>query len=363
MFKRLRNMDLMMNLAVLALIAMGIFFIYSAAFSKISGASKLFYERQLIWAFVGCGLFLFFFYWDYRKLLKWAPLFYCLGLFFLFFVLLIGSKKLGAQRWLSIGGFAFQPSEFSKLSLILVLSAYLSHFSEHHMKFKYFLGALVLMALPMLFIMKQPDLGTALIYLPIFLTMLYVARVPLKYLIGLLVSGMAVSPFMWMFLKEYQKNRLLVFMNPDRDPLGAGYNLIQSKIAVGSGGWFGKGWLEGTQNQLNFLPERHTDFIFSVIGEEWGFLGGLLVLLLFFIVISGALNVSDKAQDQSGQIMASGIAAFFIAHVFINIGMTIGIMPITGLPLPFVSYGGTSLIVMMAALALLQNIYSRRFYF
>lgn len=363
MLYRLRHMDHIVNLAVFGLITLGVMFVYSAAFDKSEGVSKLFYQRQLIWAAVGMGVFLILFSWDYRSLLRLSFIVYALGVFFLFLVLFIGSKKLGAQRWLSIGGFAFQPSEFSKLSLILGLTAYLSIFSDRQFRFRHFLGALVIMGVPMLLILKQPDLGTALIYIPIFVVMLFTAHVPIKYLIGLISCGALVSPFFWFFLKEYQKNRLLVFIDPNKDPLGAGYNLIQSKIAVGSGGIWGKGWLSGTQNQLNFLPERHTDFIFSVIGEEFGFLGSLLVLFLFFLLIAGALNIADKAQDESGQIMASGIAAFFIAHAFINIGMTIGIMPITGLPLPFVSYGGTSLMAVLAALALLQNVYSRRFYF
>jgi len=363
MYFRLRKMDHLMNFAVICLITIGIFFIYSASFSRAAGVAKLFYQKQLIWFAVGLVLFMILFFWDYRKLLRLSPYLYVLGVAFLLLVLFIGSRKLGAQRWLSIGGFAFQPSEFSKLTLIFALSTYLSRFWDDRLKFKYLLGALVIVGVPMLLILKQPDLGTALIYLPILFVMLFAAYVPLKYLFLLIGSGIAVSPFMWGFLKAYQKNRLLVFIDPNRDPLGAGYNLIQSKIAVGSGGWFGKGWLEGTQNQLQFLPERHTDFIFSVMGEEWGFMGGLIIIALYFVIITGALNIADKSSDKGGRFMALGIAAFFTAHVFINIGMTIGIMPITGLPLPFVSYGGTSLIAMMAALALLQNIYSRRFYF
>lgn len=356
-------MDHLINIAVLCLIGIGILFIYSASFNRAAGTAKLFYQKQLIWFAVGAVLYVVLFFWDYRKLLRLSPYLYLLGVAFLLLVLFVGSKKLGAQRWLSVGGFVFQPSEFSKLTLIFALSAYLSRFWESHLKLKYLFGALLIVGAPMLLILKQPDLGTALIYLPILFVMLFAAYVPMKYLLFLIGSGLAVSPFMWGFLKAYQKNRLLVFIDPNRDPLGAGYNLIQSKIAVGSGGWFGKGWLEGTQNQLRFLPERHTDFIFSVIGEEWGFLGGALMIALYFVIIAGALNIADKSSDRGGRFMALGIAAFFTAHVFINIGMTIGIMPITGLPLPFVSYGGTSLIAMMAALALLQNIYSRRFFF
>ncbi len=363
MFNRFKQMDHVVNLSVILLITIGVLFIYSAAFDKSEGISKLYYQRQLIWLGVGMGVFMLLFSWDYKQLVRISYFIYGLGVLFLILVLFIGSKKLGAQRWLSVGGFVFQPSEFSKISLILGLTAYLSRFSDGSFRFRDFLGALILMGVPMLLILKQPDLGTALIYLPIFLAMLYTAQVPLKYLVGLTSLGLLISPLFWFVLKEYQKNRLLVFIDPGRDPLGAGYNLIQSKIAVGSGGFWGKGWLQGTQNQLNFLPERHTDFVFSVIGEEGGYFGSLIILFLFFLIIVGALNISDKAQDLSGRVMAAGIAAFFMAHVFINIGMTIGIMPITGLPLPFVSYGGTSLVAMLVAVALLQNIYSRRYYF
>lgn len=363
MLQRIREMDHLLNLTVGILVIIGVFFIYSAAYDKSSAVAKPFYEKQILWALLGLGIFCLIFFWDYRKWVALAPVFYFMGIVFLLLVLFVGRTKLGAQRWLSVGGFAFQPSEFSKLTLILALAAYLNLLSHYKNRFLYLLGALGLVGVPILLILKQPDLGTAMIYVPILFSMLYVAGVPGKYLLGVAGLGAALSPCFWFFLKEYQKNRLLVFINPARDPFGSGYHLIQSKIAIGSGGVLGKGWLEGTQNQLNFLPERHTDFIFSVIGEEWGFLRVLVILALYAWLIVSALHIASQSQDSTGKFVAAGIAAFFATHVFINIGMTIGIMPITGVPLPFLSYGGTSLLTMMAAIALLQNIASRRFYF
>jgi len=363
MWSRLRHLDWVLNLAALTLLGVGLFFIYSAAYDQTLDAAKPFYQRQMAWA--ACGLVLFFLLmrWDYRKLVSLAPVWYVFGILFLTLVLFVGKTRMGAQRWLPLGAFAFQPSEFSKLTLILVLASYLSRFYGQRHQLRYLMGALLLVVGPMLLILKQPDLGTALIYVPIFFGMLYLAEVPLKYLVGVAAMGVLSSPFLWFFLKEYQKNRLLIFLDPDQDPLGAGYHLIQSKIAVGSGGLFGKGWLHGTQNQLNFLPERHTDFIFSVLGEEWGYVRVCLILLGYFLLIFRVLHVAQKAQDLAGRLVAIGIALFLTTHVFINMGMTIGIMPITGVPLPLLSYGGTSLLTLFCSIALLQNIYTRRFYF
>jgi rod shape determining protein RodA len=218
----------------------------------------------------------------------------------------------------------------------------------------------LLLGVPFILVLLQPDLGTALLMLPIFFAILLVGGARVKYIVWMIAIGLAGLPVFWHFLREYQKQRLLVFLNPNIDPLGAGYTIIQSKIAVGSGGLFGKGWLAGTQNQLNFLPERHTDFIFSVIGEEWGFLGALIVVFLYFVIVQKAFTIANLTSDRFGKLIATGIGVLLGFQVIINIGMTIGLMPVVGIPLPLVSYGGSSLLSTLVAIGLLLNVFMRR---
>jgi rod shape determining protein RodA len=213
---------------------------------------------------------------------------------------------------------------------------------------------------PFILVLLQPDLGTALLLLPIFFAMLVVSGASGKHIAGMMIAGASAAPFFWHFLREYQRQRLLVFINPNIDPLGAGYTIIQSKIAIGSGGLVGKGWLNGTQNQLNFLPERHTDFIFSVVGEEFGFLGASALVILFFVLVKKALVIASQTSDMYGRCIATGIGVMLAMQVIINIGMTIGLMPVVGIPLPLMSYGGSSLLSTMIAIGLLLNVGMRR---
>jgi rod shape determining protein RodA len=214
--------------------------------------------------------------------------------------------------------------------------------------------------MPFALVLLQPDLGTALLLVPVFFAMLFVGGARLKYLVIMFTMGLISMPFLWHFLRGYQKQRLMVFINPNIDPLGAGYTIIQSKIAIGSGGIFGKGWLAGTQSQLNFLPERHTDFIFSVIGEEWGLLGALGLLTVYLLISNRAFRIAALTHDMYGKLVATGIAVMISLQVIINIGMTVGLMPVVGIPLPLVSYGGSSMIATALAAALLLNIAMRR---
>jgi rod shape determining protein RodA len=209
-------------------------------------------------------------------------------------------------------------------------------------------------------VLLQPDLGTALLMLPVFFAILLMGGARIKHIVWMMAIGLAGLPLFWHLLRDYQKQRLLVFLNPNIDPLGAGYTIIQSKIAVGSGGLFGKGWLAGTQNKLNFLPERHTDFIFSVIGEEWGFLGAAILVFLYFTIVRKAFTITDLTSDRFGKLIASAIGVLLGFQVVINIGMTIGMMPVVGIPLPLVSYGGSSLLATLVAIGLLLNVYMRR---
>jgi len=275
-------------------------------------------------------------------------------------VLLVGSARLGAKRWLSLGLFSLQPSELCKISFILALVKYVSDNNDRIGKVKVVAISLLICIIPMFLIIKEPDLGTALVFLPILFTVLFIAGARISHLICIVLAGLGSLPLLWHLLRSYQKMRLLVFLNPSSDPLGAGYTVTQSKIAVGSGGLFGKGWLSGTQNQLNFLPERHTDFIFSVIGEEWGFIGAVLVLGLFILIIRGLLNIADATYDNRGKLLIVSIVTLLWFQVFINISMTIGLMPVVGLPLPLISYGGSSLATTIVLIGLALSVRLKR---
>ncbi|MCK9554324.1 rod shape-determining protein RodA [bacterium] len=358
-----RHGDFLVSFSVFALIALGLLFIYSASYHP-DGPVSVFATRQLMWAGIGLCLCLAVWKIDYKHFVSSAYLLFAVNIILLLSVLFFGSKTLGAQRWLRFGFFRLQPSEFFKITMILFLAKYYAGLPNYRK------GYLYCIIIPFLFIgpaivliMKQPDLGTALVLIPVFFALAYIAGTRPVDILYTIIAGVLCAVPGYFLLKPYQQERIKVFLNPEHDPLGVGYQSIQSKIAVGSGGILGKGWLKGTQTQLDFLPERHTDFIFSVIGEEWGFLGTILVIFLFAVLVILAFKIANESRDEKGRLAAGGLGALFLVHLFINAGMTIGIMPITGLPLPFVSYGGSSLITMLVAVGLLQSIYSRRFMF
>jgi rod shape determining protein RodA len=247
-----------------------------------------------------------------------------------------------------------------KLSFILALANYVGQRKGAMSE----LGSLVvpcaMLGVPFILVLLQPDLGTALLMIPVFFAILLAGGAKVRYIVRMVLIGLAGTPFFWHFLRDYQRQRLLVFLNPNIDPLGAGYTIIQSKIAIGSGGLMGKGWLAGTQNQLNFIPERHTDFIFSTIGEEWGFLGAVVLVIFFFIIIQKAFTISSLTSDRFGKLIATGIGVLLGFQVVINIAMTMGMMPVVGIPLPLVSYGGSSLLATLVAIGLLLNVFMRR---
>jgi len=324
--------------------------------------------RQLFWIAIGLAIMFMFSYIDYRKLWDFSWPFYIFILFSLILVLFLGRTRLGAQRWLAIGLLNFQPSEFGKLAVIFVLARYFSQKSFGKLRISrgrfLWLDSLVfpflIVLIPAFLVVIQPDLGTALMYIFVFLAMVYFAGTRLKYLASFLGILFLSFPVFWHLLRPYQKDRLLVFLNPDRDPLGAGYTIIQSKIAIGSGRIFGKGWLSGTQNQLNFLAERHTDFIFSTIGEEWGLIGGFVLIVLFFVLINRILKTIKLVNDPFAKNLCIGIASLIAFQFFINFAMTIGFMPVVGLPLPFISYGGSSLLSFLMLIGILLNINKSR---
>ncbi len=310
--------------------------------------------KQTLWAILGIILLFSFSRIDYRLLGKIAYPLYILSLFLLILVLIFGSGRAGTQRWLKIGPFFFQPSEFAKIAFVFSLSYCLS--KKEEVGIGRFFFSLILFFLPFILIIHQPNLGSAALLIPVFLGLLYLAGAKKKYIISLVLIALSLLPFFWSFLHGYQKERLLVFINPNADPLGAGYNILQSKIAIGSGGLLGKGFLNGTQTQLAFLPEYHTDFIFCILAEEWGFGGAILLFLLFFLFLREIFKIASYTRDRFGTYVASGFGIMFATQIFLNIGMTLGILPIVGLPLPFLSYGGSSLVASLVAVGILFNI-------
>ncbi len=359
---RNRSYDWFMIGIVVMLFVVGFLFIYSSCYDQKTGATdQNFYLKQLVWIGLGLVVFVVTCWVDYRKIVSLAPLFYVVAVLLLMTVLSVGKVRLGAQRWISIGGFILQPSEITKVFLIIVMARVLTRLQGVRTRFRFVLLPLIIAGVPLALIIVQPDLGTAMVCVPVVFGMLYVGGAQIRHLFAIVFAGMLCLPFMWMKLHDYQRNRILIFLNPKLDPLGAGYTAIQSRIAVGSGGIAGKGWRKGSQTQLNFLPEKHTDFIFSVIAEERGFLGGVLVVSLYWIFIISAVNASIQSQDMVGRLVCAGVALLFFVQVMINIGMTIGVMPITGVPLPLISYGGSSFLTSMFAFGLVENIYARRF--
>jgi len=350
-------------LLIVFLIAVaGLGVLYSAVSAGAPGATHVLFEKQILWMCTGAIIIFFSLMVHYKYLNKNYIIIYALCIALLIGVLIFGRNISGSKRWLSFGHFAIQPSELMKLSLIIVLSSiYSPSVSDEGMCFKELLKPGLFLALPFLLILKQPDLGTAMLLVLISASMTLFVKVQKKVFFTILLIAAVALPLIWIALKDYQKMRILTFINPDRDPLGAGYHIIQSKIAIGSGGVFGKGFGEGTQGQLNFLPAHHTDFIFSVFSEEWGFFGAMLVLILFLTLALWSLAEVLKSKNLVSAIQITGIVAIFISHVLINIGMTTGLMPVVGVPLPFFSYGGSSMLSMMFGIGLLLNIRMRRF--
>lgn len=354
---------------VILILAFGLSVLYSVTYQRGQLFRDVFLD-QLTWAGIGIVVLFLVSNINYRRFFDLAFFIYGLSIVFLLIVLLTGREILGARRWVELFGLNFQPSEIAKLGIVLVLARIFSQRQSYARS--YFSGTsfvqellipILITLLPVGLIFLQPDLGTALLFIPVFFAMLIVGGAKIKYILSLFILMILSVPVGWHFLKPYQKDRLMVFLNPNVDPLGAGYTVIQSKIAVGSGGFLGKGWLAGTQNQLNFLPERHTDFIFSVIGEEWGFLGAMLLLLLYAALIYYLLLIAFQSKDKFAKYLSSGFIALLVSQIVINISMTIGICPVVGLCLPLISYGGSSMFVFLIFIAILLNINKKRIVF
>lgn len=425
--------DYFILLAVIILLGMGIMFIYSSGINSDGILVSNEYIKQMIWAGIGIVIMLFVALVDYRRIKRYVPYLYGFLIFILIYTLIFGKYVNGARSWIGIGGFGIQPSEFCKIIYILFLAWYLEK-SKNEKPLKRFIYSLGIFCIPVALILLQPDLGTAMVYIPIFLLMTFMAGLPLRYILLIFFGGMttilfAVLPiyqteiahvnykainiltsqklslivtvafgavfligiigkifypknryFYWIayvsgilcislilsklcgkVLKDYQIKRLIVFIDPDSDPRGAGWNIIQSKVAIGSGNIFGQGFLRGTQSHYRFLPEQSTDFIFSILAEEFGFVGGISVFILYLVILLRMIFILRKANTAFGYYVCAGIIAMFFFHFIINVGMVMGIMPITGIPLLLLSYGGSSLWTAMICLGLVMSIKAHKF--
>ena len=344
------------------LAGVGIGTLYSAVTAGPDDSLSGLYTKQLVWYGMGFVCMIVSFLFNYRLLERWSTLIYVACVCLLIYVLFFGKSAGGSTRWVSIGPASIQPSELAKIGVIIYLAGYYSKcITTEGLVLKELFRPLVIVMIPFLLIVKQPDLGTALLIVFIAGVMTVFTKIERRSLLYLLSSGIVCIPMVWFFLKGYQKQRILTFLNPERDPLGTGYHIIQSKIAIGSGMLTGKGFLKGTQNALAFLPEQQTDFIFSVLSEEWGLLGAASVLLLFALLLIAGLNIANSCRDPFGVLLAVGITALIFFEIFVNIGMVMGLLPVVGVPLPFISYGGSSIISKMICVGLLLNVSMRRF--
>lgn len=424
--------DYLLILMVLSLVTIGILFIYSSSINSSGVSVTNEYIKQIVWASIGFVLMIIITLYDYRKIQKNTLWFYLLLVFSLIYTRIFGRFVNGARSWIGIGDFGIQPSEFGKIFYILFLAKYLAESQEENPLRRLFVAGLIMMV-PMGLILIQPDMGTASVYFPIFIFMCFMAGIPVKYLLYILLffastivfailpvwnTEIASHPYVAMsiltnfklrmililsmflitaigaivriylkgpkyiywityffsiitlslvfsiaagkVLKDYQIKRLIIFMNPNTDPLGAGWNIIQSKVAIGAGGLFGQGYLNGTQSHYRFLPQQSTDFIFSILSEEFGFIGGLAIFTIYFLILLKILYLIKTTSNKFGIYIASGILGMFSFHFFINVGMVMGIMPITGIPLLFLSYGGSSLLSAMTCVGFLMNINYRK---
>ncbi|MGA3136013.1 MAG: rod shape-determining protein RodA [Terracidiphilus sp.] len=360
-FLSFRDFDWTLLGMVLLLCTVSVLEIYSATLhTKYIGS----HTKQLFWIAGGLAAMFLFSKIDYHRLLDWIPWVYGASLLALVAVKLVGHKVLGAKRWISIGPVHFQPSEWVKLILILIVARYFANLGGRSLTWKDILKALVLVGIPMALVLVQPDLGTTLTYTPILVAGLFLGGINLRQTLVLLAAGAVLAAGAWSsgkLLKPYQKARLTSFINPDNDPRGTGYQLLQSKIAVGSGGVWGKGVAKGTQTQGDFLPIPHADFIFAAFGEEHGFVGALFVLLLYFLILMRLIQNAQTAADLSGSLIIMGIVAVLTFQIAVNVGMVIGFMPVTGIPLPLMSYGGSSVLFTFLALGVAMNVRMRRF--
>jgi rod shape determining protein RodA len=344
------------------LAAMGMVTLYSAVNAEGESFQKILVVKQLVWYCVGTAIMTVSLLFNYKSFDRWASAIYWICMIQLTAVLFVGKYVAGSRRWLALGPISVQPSELAKIAVIVMLARYYAKMvNPKGLGWRDLFYPFMITGIPFALIVRQPDLGTAMLILLIAASVTLFVKIEIRSLTYLTLAGLMSAPLLWFCLKGYQKQRILTFLDPDRDPLGAGYHIIQSKIAIGSGMLSGKGLLKGTQNALSFLPEQHTDFIFSVMSEEMGFVGSLSVILVFLMLIVWGLNIAYGCRDPFGTILSVGVTAMIFWQAFINIGMVMGLMPVVGVPLPFISYGGSSVMTMMTCIAILMNVSMRRF--
>ncbi|OLQ75027.1 rod shape-determining protein RodA [Photobacterium proteolyticum] len=349
------HLDMPLLLGILALMAFALMVMYSA-----SGQSLPMMERQAVRMCLSLGVMFILAQIAPRHYEAWAPYLFGVGLLLLLGVLFFGEASKGAQRWLNFGFVRFQPSELIKLAVPLMVARFIGN-QPLPPSFRNIVIALVMIFVPTVLIAKQPDLGTSILIAASGVFVLFLSGISWRIIGAAGVLLGAFIPVLWLFLmRDYQRTRVLTLFNPESDPLGAGYHIIQSKIAIGSGGMTGKGWMQGTQSQLEFLPERHTDFIFAVIAEEWGLIGVICLLAIYLFIIGRGLMLASRAQTAFGRMMAGSIVLSFFVYIFVNIGMVSGLLPVVGVPLPLVSYGGTSMVTLMAGFGILMSIHTHR---
>jgi len=348
-----KRIDFLILLPVIFLIFWGVFNIYSASINEYTNL----YLKQLIFGLISIFILLIFIFIDYRKVLNYSIHLYIIGIASLIFVKFFGITILGAKRWINLGFVNLQPSEFMKF-IVLMLVAFLLENKSLPISLKDAVKIIGVAALPAYLTLIQPDLGTALTIMFPVLFIIFLAEIDKKYIFGAIAIVAALSPFVWNHLKDYQKNRILAFINPDADPLGSAYHILQSKIAIGSGMVFGKGYLHGTQSKLSFLPEQHTDFIFATIGEEWGFIVSFLLITIYLILVLRIFYWGSVIKNLSGKFICYGAAGLIFLQSFINVAMTLGFAPVVGITLPFLSYGGSSLLTFSLIVGLVLSVVS-----
>lgn len=379
--KLLKNIDWAFIGLIILIMAVSLVVLKSASKQMLSGEKEYYYViKQGVWFLLGLGVLVGVATFNYAKLMRLSPFIYVANLGLLLMVLVLGDVAKGAQRWINLGPVAIQPSEFAKIAIIITFASFLTKRQGKLNRLWDLIPCFMHVGIPMLLILKQPDLGTSLVFTAIMMGMLWVGGAKPKIMINIILVAMICAGIIFgalfiatdgfqnppqelpipLPLKMYQLTRLIIFVNPQMDPLGAGYHVIQSQVAIGSGGFWGEGYQRGSQVQSNFLPEHHTDFIFSVVGEELGFWGSTSILLLYFLLLSRAVKIASEAKDILGTLLVVGVTSMFAFHVLVNVGMTIGIMPVTGLPLPLFSYGGSSTLANMIALGLIVNVNLRK---
>lgn len=353
------SLDLNFVGTALVIAAIGCLLVYSATYFTDPTLNT--FRKQVLWVAIGMALMILFMIIDYHILFDIAPILYAIGIALLLYLLIWGRMTANIKAWIHIGAFQFQPSEFMKIFTALMLARYFDSNDRAYLDLRSFLVVMGIIGLPVTLIMLQPDFGTATTFFPLVAVAMFFGGIRIRIWAAMLLAVAIAVPVTWHELKPYQRDRILVFLNPERDPLGRGYQVTQAKIAIGSGGIHGKGFRNGTQARLEFLPARHTDFIFATLGEEWGFIGVVIVLSLYLFLIMQAMNFAKHARDRGGTFLIICLISFIIFHVLINVSMQIGVLPTTGIPLPLISYGGSSTMMFFIAIGLIANVDMRRF--